>query len=251
MSLTEALRSQLITGLEDGSIVPYIGAGTLTGVTEKSTGNPIPADSDSLILAMNDGKPALEDVTKLWHQQPYRVGKGHFSHRLAFAPANAEHAGDLFITSGERQKQDPAQEMDNSLGKVIRIKPDGSIPPDNPFADDGEIAKQFYSVGHRNMLGIAFDADGTLWTHEMGPAHGDELNRIESTAEAEEEWTEHVHLMAQRMLFSKTNSWFTGINSNIEGRDQRSVLLYAGGAPGYRDKCDEVAATDYAGFVLR
>ena len=57
MSLTEALRSQLITGLEDGSIVPYIGAGTLTGVTEKSTGNPIPADSDSLILAMNDGKP--------------------------------------------------------------------------------------------------------------------------------------------------------------------------------------------------
>lgn len=129
-------------------------------------------------LAMNDGKPALEDVTKLWHQQPYRVGKGHFSHRLAFAPANAEHAGDLFITSGERQKQDPAQEMDNSLGKIIRIKPDGSIPPDNPFADDGEIAKQFYSVGHRNMLGIAFDADGTLWTHEMGPAHGDELNRI-------------------------------------------------------------------------
>ena len=57
MSLTEALRSQLITGLEDGSIVPYIGAGTLNGVTEKSTGNPIPADSDSLILAMNDGKP--------------------------------------------------------------------------------------------------------------------------------------------------------------------------------------------------
>lgn len=57
MSLTEALRSQLISGLEDGSIVPYIGAGTLTGVTEKTTGNPIPADSDSLILAMNDGKP--------------------------------------------------------------------------------------------------------------------------------------------------------------------------------------------------
>jgi len=78
----------------------------------------------------------------------------------------------------------------------------------------------------------------------------DGLNRIESTAEAEEEWTEHVHLMAQRMLFSKTNSWFTGINSNIEGRDQRSVLLYAGGAPGYRDKCDEVAAADYAGMIL-
>ena len=78
----------------------------------------------------------------------------------------------------------------------------------------------------------------------------DGLNRIESTAEAEEEWTGHVHLMAQRMLFSKTNSWFTGINSNIEGRDQRSVLRDAGGAPGYRDKCDEVAAADYAGMIL-
>ena len=78
----------------------------------------------------------------------------------------------------------------------------------------------------------------------------DGRNRSESTAEAEEEWTGHVHLMAQRMLFSKTNSWFTGINSNIEGRDQRSVLLYAGGAPGYRDKCDEVAAADYAGMIL-
>ena len=76
------------------------------------------------------------------------------------------------------------------------------------------------------------------------------LTRVESTAEAEEEWTAHVHLMAQRMLFSKTNSWFTGINSNIEGRNQRSVLLYAGGAPGYRDKCDEVAAAGYRGMVL-
>ena len=84
----------------------------------------------------------------------------------------------------------------------------------------------------------------------MTRVKADELNRIESTAEAEEEWTEHGHLMAQRMLFSKTNSWFTGINSNIEGRDQRSVLLYAGGAPGYRDKCDEVAAADYAGMIL-
>ena len=85
----------------------------------------------------------------------------------------------------------------------------------------------------------------------MAKVKADGLARVESTADAEEEWTAHVHLMAQRMLFSKTNSWFTGINSNLEGRDQRSVLLYAGGAPGYRDKCDEVAAAGYAGMVLR
>ena len=75
-------------------------------------------------------------------------------------------------------------------------------------------------------------------------------NRIETTAQAEEEWTAHVHLMADRMLFSKTDSWFTGINSNLPGRDQRTVLLYAGGAPAYRDKCDEVAAAGYQGMVL-
>ena len=131
-------------------------------------------------LAMNDGKPALEDITRLWRQQPYRAGRGHFSHRLAFAPDNATHAGDLFITSGERQKQTPAQAMDTNLGKIIRLEADGSVPADNPFTRDGELAREFYSIGHRNMLGIAFDADGALWTHEMGPAHGDELNKIEA-----------------------------------------------------------------------
>ncbi len=76
------------------------------------------------------------------------------------------------------------------------------------------------------------------------------LNRVAATKEAEEEWTEHVFQMAERMLFSKTDSWFTGINSNLEGRNHRTVLLYAGGAPAYREKCDDVAAKGYAGFVL-
>jgi hypothetical protein len=75
--------------------------------------------------------------------------------------------------------------------------------------------------------------------------------RVEATPEAETEWTEHVFQMAERMLFSKTDSWFTGINSNIDGKQNRTVLLYAGGAPAYREKCDEVAAKGYAGFVLR
>ena len=75
--------------------------------------------------------------------------------------------------------------------------------------------------------------------------------RVEATLEAETEWTEHVFQMAERMLFSKTDSWFTGINSNIDGKQNRTVLLYAGGAPAYREKCDEVAAKGYAGFVLR
>jgi aldose sugar dehydrogenase len=62
---------------------------------------------------------------------------------------------------------------------VIRLNDDGSLPPDNPFADQGGVAAQVWSLGHRNLLGIAFDPAGKLWTHEMGPAHGDELNQVE------------------------------------------------------------------------
>ena len=117
--------------------------------------------------------PKLENLEVIWRQKPKVSGKGHYSHRLAFSPD-----GKLFITSGERQKQEPAQSWTQNLGKVIRINADGSVPPDNPFQDKGELAKTFWSLGHRNLLGIAFDKQGQLWTHEMGPRHGDEFNLI-------------------------------------------------------------------------
>jgi len=115
----------------------------------------------------------LENLEVIWRQEPKVSGSGHYSHRLAFSPD-----GHLFITSGERQKQTPAQSWTQNLGKVIRINADGSVPPDNPFQDKGELAKTFWSLGHRNVLGIAFDRQGQLWTHEMGPRDGDEFNLI-------------------------------------------------------------------------
>lgn len=117
--------------------------------------------------------PKLENLEVIWRQTPKVTGSGHYSHRLAFSPD-----GHLFITSGERQKQTPAQSWDQNLGKVIRLNADGSVPPDNPFQDKGELAKTFWSLGHRNLLGIAFNKQGQLWTHEMGPRHGDEFNLI-------------------------------------------------------------------------
>ena len=117
--------------------------------------------------------PELEKVEIIWRQEPKVSGKGHYSHRLAFGPT-----GKLFITSGDRQKQEPAQSWTQNLGKVIRLAADGSVPPDNPFQDKGELAETFWTLGHRNILGIAFDRQGQLWTHEMGPKHGDEFNLI-------------------------------------------------------------------------
>jgi glucose/arabinose dehydrogenase len=115
----------------------------------------------------------LTSVERLWVQEPKVTGKGHYSHRIAFGPN-----GKMFITSGDRQKLTPAQDFDGHLGKVLRLNDDGTVPKDNPWQDLGEIAKQFWTVGHRNMLGIDFDAGGRLWVHEMGPRHGDELNLI-------------------------------------------------------------------------
>jgi glucose/arabinose dehydrogenase len=123
-------------------------------------------------------QPKLTQIQKIWEQTPLMSGQGHYSHRIAVGPAGTEHAGYVFITSGDRQEQTPAQNFTGNLGKVIRLKTDGSVPSDNPWQDKGDVARQFYSMGHRNLLGIDFDASGSLWSHEMGPRHGDELNRI-------------------------------------------------------------------------
>jgi glucose/arabinose dehydrogenase len=115
----------------------------------------------------------LKDFTVIWRQAPTTRGSGHYSHRLVFAPD-----GMLFITSGDRQLLEPAQDWDQNLGKIIRLNPDGTVPGDNPFQDKGELARTFWTLGHRNLLGIAFDQQRRLWAHEMGPRHGDELNLI-------------------------------------------------------------------------
>ena len=119
----------------------------------------------------NSGGGSLGTPEVIWRQTPKVTGRGHYSHRMAFGPD-----GKLWITSGDRQKMEPAQSMDGNLGKLIRLNADGSVPADNPFAAQGGVAAQVWSLGHRNLLGIAFDHTGKLWTHEMGPAHGDELN---------------------------------------------------------------------------
>jgi aldose sugar dehydrogenase len=116
----------------------------------------------------------LRDVQVIWRQVPKTVGRGHFGNRLVFAPD-----GKLFITSGERMRFDPAQELASNLGKVVRINPDGSVPSDNPFNGKDGSRGDVWSYGHRNMLAAAFDPSGRLWVVEMGPLGGDELNLVE------------------------------------------------------------------------
>ncbi|MFA5683514.1 MAG: PQQ-dependent sugar dehydrogenase [Lysobacteraceae bacterium] len=125
-------------------------------------------------LALDDaGGGALENLEVIWRQTPKKSGDGHFGYRIAF-----DGEGKLWISSSERKEFDPAQDMASNLGKIVRLNDDGTPAEGNPFADQGEVAAQIWTLGHRNILGMAFDGEGRLWTHEMGPMGGDELNLI-------------------------------------------------------------------------
>lgn len=118
-------------------------------------------------------RPGLRDFKIIWRQSPKVEGSGHFSHRIAFGPD-----GFLYLTSGDRMKFDPAQDFSGNLGKLLRLTDEGAPAPGNPWANRGGVAAQFWTIGHRNLLGLAFDGDGRLWQTEMGPQGGDELNLV-------------------------------------------------------------------------
>ena len=128
-------------------------------------------------------RPELTDVEVIWRQYPKYVGYGHYGHRLMF-----DADGYLWLTSGERQKFTPAQDMQSNSGKILRLTEDGETPSDNPFVDyieenplvdDIGVYDQVWSLGHRNPLGIVTDSNDRVWAIEMGPAGGDELNLIQ------------------------------------------------------------------------
>ena len=119
------------------------------------------------------GGERLGEIEALFRARPFVEGNGHYSGRIAFSPDGQS----LFFTNGERQKFTPAQDPQATLGKVLRLTLDGKPAPGNPLVAKG-FAPEIWSYGHRNLLGIAFDAQGRLWEQEMGPKGGDELNLI-------------------------------------------------------------------------
>lgn len=128
-------------------------------------------------LVEEAGAARLEDLAVLWRQEPKGSG-GHPGAIIAFDPSG-EH---LFLTVGDRQRLTPAQDPNQAVGKILRLTLDGAPAPGNPWEAAGGVQALFWSTGHRNPYGLAFAPDGRLWSHEMGPQGGDELNLIEPGA---------------------------------------------------------------------
>ena len=118
------------------------------------------------------GTPTLTSLAVIWRATPTTTG-GQLGARMAFSPD-----GYLFVSSGERQQGTPAQDLTGTLGKIVRLNPDGTVPAGNPFAATANARPEIWTLGHRNPYGLVFASDGRLFESEMGPAGGDEFNLI-------------------------------------------------------------------------
>ena len=118
------------------------------------------------------GERGLERTHTIWRQIPKRPGSIHWGSRLVFRPD-----GTRFVTLGDRRSHDHVQDLASTIGKVVRINPNGTIPGDNPFVGRDGVRPEIWSSGHRNAQAAALDGGGRLWMVEHGAMGGDELNQ--------------------------------------------------------------------------
>ena len=141
-----------------------------------------PGEGGKATTALGRGKLVnhrIDDFQDIFVQEPYVRGSKHFGNRIEFSPDGKF----VFLGLGERFQFDPAQDLSNHLGTVIRIFPDGRVPADNPFVGRANAEDEIWSFGHRNIEAMDFQPEtNTLWAGEMGPKGGDELNRIKKGA---------------------------------------------------------------------
>ncbi|RZL47896.1 MAG: PQQ-dependent sugar dehydrogenase [Variovorax sp.] len=137
------------------------------------------ANGTALARARLSGdRTRLESVKVLFSQKPKVASSAHFGCRIVEA-----RDGTLFLTLGDRfSRKDDAQKLDNHLGKIVRIRKDGTVPPDNPFVGRAGALPEIWSHGHRNGQGATLAPDGRLWMTEHGPQGGDEINVPEAGA---------------------------------------------------------------------
>jgi len=125
---------------------------------------------------LSQDERSLEAFSVIFRQMPKLSSGHHYGSRLVF-----DRDGYLFIALGENNQRPTAQDMDKLQGKIVRLRPDGSVPTDNPFIGQAGVRPEIWSYGHRNPQGMALHPrTGALWMHEHGPRGGDEINLPEA-----------------------------------------------------------------------
>lgn len=158
-------------GLLDVALDPHFAETKLVYLSFSESG---PGGAGTAVARGTLTPRGLEDVRVIFRQSPKVNGTGHFGSRLVFS-----RDGSLFVTLGDRYAyRDSAQDLTSTLGKIVRVRRDGSPPSDNPFLTRSDAKPEIWSYGHRNVQGAAINpATGQLWTIEHGAQGGDELNR--------------------------------------------------------------------------
>ncbi|WP_412061822.1 PQQ-dependent sugar dehydrogenase [Rubrivirga sp. IMCC45206] len=162
-------------GLLDVALSPDFGESGLVYLTYSKPG---PGGSATAVGRGRLADGALVGFEEIWAQAPSHGTNRHFGSRIAFAPD-----GMLLVSTGDRGQKDPAQDLGDTVGVIVRLTPDGAVPDDNPFVGQAGARPEIWSYGHRNAQSLGVDpATGEIWEAEFGPRGGDELNRIERGA---------------------------------------------------------------------
>ena len=161
-------------GLLDVTLSPQFATDKLVYFSFAEPGN---GGAGTAVARGKLGTNKLDDVAIIWRQTPKVESPNHWGSRIVFRPD-----GTLFITTGDRYNQRPlVQNLSTTIGKVVRINADGSIPPDNPFVGKANAKPEIWSYGHRNAQAATLHPQThELWTVEHGARGGDELNRAEA-----------------------------------------------------------------------
>lgn len=167
-----AVRTTVLGGLLEVALHPRFAENSFVYLTY-SKGGQGNLSTTALARGRLNGT-ALEDVKEIFVANSWSTSVTNFGGRIAF-----DRAGFLYLTVGERQEQDRAQKTDDHGGKVLRLRDDGSVPPDNPFVGKAGYSPEIYSLGHRSPQGLAVHPEtGALWENEHGPLGGDEINVV-------------------------------------------------------------------------
>jgi glucose/arabinose dehydrogenase len=175
-----AVQTQGQGGLLDVAIDPGFASNSriYLSFTEAGSGGAGLAVARGTLAVDANGAGRIDNLTVIWRQAPKVANDTrHYGGRMAFSPD-----GFLYVTAGERHQGAPAQDLAQTLGKVVRLNPDGSVPAGNPFAGTANARAEIWTLGHRNPYGLVFASDGRLFSSEHGPEGGDEFNLIDRGA---------------------------------------------------------------------